>query len=39
MGELGEVCGLESEAEGEEGLERSVIWGGEGEVLQVWERW
>ena len=36
--EAGEVCGLEREAEREEGLERSAIWGGEGEVLDVWER-
>ncbi len=33
------VGALEGEAEGEEGLERIVIWGGEGEVLQAGERW
>ena len=40
--ELGEeryVCALEREAEGEEALKWIMIWGGEGEVLQAWERW
>lgn len=39
MGEEGEVCGLEGEAEGEEGLEGTVGGSCEGEVLQIWERW
>ena len=41
-GETGEErgsCALEREAEGEEAWKRIVTWGGEGEVLQAWERW